>query len=150
MLKLQTLNRSKRFFLSAMSLTLVLGCNADGGALHGLVTSGVDVTPPLVTSTSPSAGQTGVSTFSTVIATFSELLDPTSVNSSTFLVSVTATGVPVGGTVSFNASSQQAIFIPSSTLGANTSYTVTLTTGMKDIAGNPMSANNVFTFTTAP
>lgn len=147
---LQSLNHSKRFFATAISLTFLLGCNEDGGILHGLVTSGTDVTPPVVTTTSPSAGQTGVSTLSTVIATFSESLDPTTVNTSTFLVSVTATGVGLFGTVSFNASSQQAIFIPSSTLGANTSYTVTLTTGMKDIAGNPLSSNNVFTFTTAP
>ncbi|HUQ19407.1 MAG TPA: Ig-like domain-containing protein, partial [Gemmatimonadaceae bacterium] len=96
------------------------------------------------------SGQSGVSGLSTIVATFNESLDPTSVNSSTFLVTVTATGAAVAGTVSFNSSSLQAIFIPTSTLQPNTNYTVTLTTGMKDAAGNALASNNVFTFTTAP
>jgi hypothetical protein len=83
-------------------------------------------------------------------ATFSEPLEPASVNTATFLVTAAATGVGIVGTVSYNTASQQAIFLPSSTLAASTTYTVTLTTGIKDVAGNTMAASNVFTFTTAP
>lgn len=149
MSKLQFSNRAKRFFVTALSLTLVLACDGSGGGL-GMLTSNTDVTPPVVTTTSPTSGQSGVSGLSTIVATFNESLDPTSVNSSTFLVTVTATGAAVAGTVSFNSSSLQAIFIPTSTLLPNTNYTVTLTTGMKDAAGNALASNNVFTFTTAP
>jgi hypothetical protein len=149
MSKLQFVNRSKRFVVTAVSLTLMLACDDSGGSL-GILTSNGDVTPPVVTSTVPSSGQSGVSALANIVATFNEALDPTSVNSSTFLVTATSTGAAVAGTVSFNASSLQAIFIPTSTLLSNTNYTVTLTTGMKDASGNALASNNVFTFTTAP
>ena len=147
--EMKSLNRTTRFFIGAVSLMLLTGCD-DSGGLPALITGNTDIVPPVVTSTFPSSGQGGVSALATITATFSESLDPTTVNTSTVLVTAAATGVGIAGTVSYNSSLQQAIFLPSSTLAANTSYTVTLTTGIKDIAGNPMAANNVFTFTTAP
>ncbi len=146
---MQSGNRSKRFLAGALGLMLLAGCD-DSGGLPALLGSGTDTTPPVVASTSPVTGQSGVSRSPTITATFSESLDPTSVNTSTFLVTDAATGIGIVGTVSYNASSQQAIFLPTSTLAANTSYTVTLTTGIRDVAGNAMAANDVFTFTTAP
>lgn len=146
---MQSLNRTRRFFVGAVTLMVLAGCD-DSGGLPALITGNTDIVPPVVTSTFPSGGQSGVSALATVTATFSESLDPTTVNTSTVLVTAAATGVGIAGTVSYNSSLQQAIFLPSSTLAANTSYTVTLTTGIKDVAGNPMAANNVFTFTTAP
>ena len=45
-----------------------------------------DTTPPTVTSTSPATGATGVSQGTTVSATFSEAMDPTTINSSSFVL----------------------------------------------------------------
>src|SRR5207237_10439060 len=41
-----------------------------------------------------------------------------------------------------------ATFTPSSNLAASTTYTATISTGVKDLAGNAMAANYVWTFTT--
>jgi hypothetical protein len=43
-----------------------------------------------------------------------------------------------------------ATFAPSANLATNTVFTATVTTGAKDVAGNPLASNKVWTFTTAP
>ena len=54
----------------------------------------------------------------------------------------------VSGLVTYNSASNTAIFTPSSNLAASTSYTATITTGAKDMFGNALASNNVWTFTT--
>src|SRR4029078_10443801 len=108
---MRSLNRTRRLFIGAVTLMLVTGCD-DSGGLPALITGNTDIVPPVVTSTFPSSGQSGVSGLATVTATFSESLDPTTVNTSTVLVTAAATGVGIAGTVSYNSSLQQAIFLP--------------------------------------
>src|SRR5207245_1590434 len=50
------------------------------------------------------------------------------------------------GTVSY--AGVTAIFTPAGTLAPNTTYTATMTTGAKDLAGNALAANFVWSFTT--
>src|SRR6476469_3995682 len=50
----------------------------------------IDVTAPRITAVSPLPNQTGVSTFATVTATFSEAMDPTTINTTTFSLKVTS------------------------------------------------------------
>jgi hypothetical protein len=52
------------------------------------------------------------------------------------------------GTISYNSTSFTATFTPTSNLASGTTYTVTMTTGVKDVAGNALASNNVWTFTT--
>ncbi len=103
-----------------------------------------DMTRPTVASTSPSSGATGVGVGTTVIVTFSEEIQPSTVGSSTFLIA------GVGGAVAANGTS--ATFIPSSPLTAGTTYTVTLkggAGGIADLAGNSLAADVSFAFTVA-
>jgi len=58
-------------------------------------------------------------------------------------------GTPIAGTVSQSPDNKVATFDPSSSLAASTSYTATLTTGVKDIAGNAMTSAKSWSFTTA-
>jgi hypothetical protein len=58
-------------------------------------------------------------------------------------------GTPIAGTVSLSPDNKVATFDPSSSLVASTSYTATLTTGVKDIAGNAMTLAKSWSFTTA-
>lgn len=102
-----------------------------------------DQTSPTVVSVSPGAGATGVQGATTVRATFSERLRPSTVTTSTFTVSNTA---PVAGSVTVTDSI--GLFTPSSPLAPNTTYTARITTGVQDLAGNPLASDYVWTFRT--
>ena len=105
-----------------------------------------DTTPPTVISTIPSAGATSVLVAGTVSATFSEALNAGTVSGSTF--TLTGPGAtPVSGTVGYSGTT--ATFTPSATLSGSTLFTATITTGVKDLAGNALVSNDVWTFTTA-
>jgi hypothetical protein len=103
-----------------------------------------DTTPPTVTLTSPANNLTGVALSQIITATFSEAMNPLTLNASTFTVKQGTTAIT--GTVSYTGT--QATFISSIILTPSTVYTGTITSGAKDLAGNPMSANYTFSFTT--
>ena len=104
-----------------------------------------DTTPPLVKSTDPLDNATGVAANKVVAATFSEAMTASTINTTTFTLKQGTT--PVTGLVAY--SGVIATFTPTGNLMANTVYTATITTGAKDLAGNALATNNVFTFTTA-
>ena len=106
-----------------------------------------DVTPPTVISTDPANTATGVALNKKISAIFSEAMDSTTVTTSTFTVTGPGATV-VTGTVAYVAVSNSAIFTPSSNLVSSTTFTATITTGVKDVAGNAMVSNNVWTFST--
>ncbi|OHD38887.1 MAG: hypothetical protein A2015_06590 [Spirochaetes bacterium GWF1_31_7] len=56
---------------------------------------------------------------------------------------------PVSGAVTYDSLNNKAIFTPSVNLTNNTVYTATVTTGSKDLAGNAIATNKVWSFTTA-
>jgi Bacterial Ig-like domain len=107
-----------------------------------------DTTPPTVTSTLPANLATNVATNTVVSATFSKAMDATTINGTTFTLRATATGVPVTGTVAYNAATNTATFTPSAPLGSLTAYTATITTGAHDTFGNALAANFAWTFST--
>jgi hypothetical protein len=112
-------------------------------------TSGTgDVVPPTVASTSPTAGSGGICLTKTVTATFSEAMDPSTINDTTF--GVTAGGVAVPGTVSYDTAAMLATFVPTDPAGfaASTSFVATVNTGAMDLAGNPLAVDKVWGFTT--
>ncbi len=104
-----------------------------------------DKTPPTVTSIDPTSGATAVALNKAVTTNFSEAIDPLTITSTTFTVKQGSTSV--AGVVS--STSQSAIFTPSSNYSANTTYTATVTTGIKDVAGNALASNYSWTFTTS-
>jgi hypothetical protein len=105
-----------------------------------------DTTPPGVVSVTPSNGSICASTTGTVTATFSESLDPSTVNGGTFLVTG-AGNQAVSGTVSY-IGNQTATFAPDAPFGAAASFMATLTTGIKDLAGNALASPFTWNFTT--
>jgi hypothetical protein len=114
-------------------------------------TSTGDLTPPSVTATTPASDATGVSTTSPINVQFSEALQATSVTTASAYIMNGAT--TVGSTVSYTAGSQNIILTPTNALEAGTIYTVTLKGGtgtnkILDVAGNPLSADYTWTFTT--
>jgi hypothetical protein len=112
--------------------TFTTGTTTDNGA-------------PTVSSTSPADGATGVSLNGALSATFSEAMDPLTITGANFTVA------GVTGTVGYDSVSFVATFTPSSSLASNTAYTATIVgggSGVKDLAGNALAANKVWTFTT--
>jgi hypothetical protein len=120
-----------------------------GNALAGkyvwnFTTSG-DATPPTVIATDPLNAATGIALNKKVTATFSEAMDSSTINSTTFTLKQGANAI--SGTVSYSGTT--ATFTPSANLAASTTYTATITTAAKDVAGNSLVSNYVWSFTTA-
>ena len=109
-----------------------------------------DATAPTITLTNPANAATGVAINASVNATFSEAMDPSTISSGTF--TLTGPGVtPVTGTVTYNPISRVATFTPASSLAINSTFTATVTTGARDLAGNALVSGavpNPWTFTT--
>ncbi len=103
-----------------------------------------DIIRPTVISTDPAPGATGVLLNKKVTATFSEAMNPLSINNTTFLLK--AGTVSIAGVVTYIGTT--ATFSPAVSLIANTVYTATITTGARDLAGNTLLTNYVWTFTT--
>ena len=103
-----------------------------------------DTTPPTVSSTVPATGATNVPVGNAMAATFSEAMDPLSISSATFTLQQGAT--PIAGVVSY--AGVTATFKPTGNLAPNVLFTATITTGAKDLAGNALVSNYVWTFTT--
>ena len=81
----------------------------------------------------------------TVSAGFSSVMNPATINTTTF--TVTGPGaVAVAGAVTYAGTT--ATFTPAASLAASTVYVATITTGAKDPAGNPLAANFAWSFTT--
>ncbi|MCU1271658.1 MAG: hypothetical protein JWN74_2952, partial [Acidobacteriaceae bacterium] len=100
--------------------------------------------PPTVRSVIPPNGSVGVCSNSVVTATFSEAMNVSTVNTTTFTVSP-----GVSGTITHDASDTVLTFTPSSPLAVSTVYTGTITTGVRDLFGNALASNFVWSFTTA-
>jgi len=96
----------------------------------------------------PPTGAAGVCPNSVVTATFSEAMNPSTINTTTFTLTGPGT-TPVTGVVAYDASSYTATFTPSSILALDTLFTATITTGVQDPSGNALASNYVWTFTTA-
>lgn len=107
-----------------------------------------DTTLPAVTSTNPANLATGVALNGTTNATFSEALDPLTINTATFRLAGPG-AASVTGAVDYNTITKTATFIPSALLAASTTYTATITTGVKDLAGNALATQKLWSFTTA-
>lgn len=120
------------------------GDAADAGANDAGLDGG-DAGLPMVVSTDPADGATGVSIAKILTATFNEPMDPTTFTGTTFTLQQGLTSV--SGLVSELGST--ATFVPTMDLAFNTLFTATITTGVKDIAGTPMANPYSWTFTTS-
>lgn len=126
-------------FLLSVSLNLIACGDDDEGVTP------TDTTPPTVLSTSPSNNATGVAVNTSITATFSEAMNASTINTGTFTVRTDTT--PISGMVTYSGTT--ATFIPSGNLNYNTTYIATITTGVRDVAGNSMASEYVWSFTTS-
>jgi hypothetical protein len=79
-------------------------------------------------------------------------MNPATITASTFTVKKKQGGSPVSATVTYDAVAHKATLQPTANLAAQTAYTATITggvSGVKDLAGNPLSATFSWNFTTS-
>lgn len=102
------------------------------------------ITAPKVTVTDPADKATGVIVNKIITADFSTAMDPLTINATTFTLKNGTTIVSgvvsyLGTTLSFN---------PTNNLLAGTTYTATINTGAKNLAGMPLANDYVWNFST--
>lgn len=116
--------------------TLISGCAEDDFQ----ETAGVC---PLVIDTNPDNAATNVPLNQVITVTFNEEMDPSTLNSSSFIVTGAST---IAGTLTY--SGVTATFTPSVNLTPNTTYVVRITTAVKDLRGNALQEDYLFSFST--
>lgn len=128
--------------------TFELSCNGGSGPATASTTVTVgppppDTTPPSVVSIAPADGsKVLVSTLIHVV--FSEDVDPSTINEVSF--QLTGPGGPVAGSRSY--ANRIATFTPAAALQSDKSYTASVTSAVKDLAGNALAQGVTSTFTT--
>ncbi|WP_342618568.1 Ig-like domain-containing protein [Rhodoferax sp. GW822-FHT02A01] len=97
-----------------------------------------------VAATSPTPYSYPVALNAVVTATFSGTVDASTVNNSNFTVSDPSG--PISGTVGYSGTT--ATFTPTTPLTVNTVYRATVSSSVKDVAGDPIAASRSWTFQT--
>jgi N-acetylneuraminic acid mutarotase len=116
-----------------------------------LSSGGGDTTPPRITTFSPPDNATYIDQDATVNVTFNEVIDPSSVTGTSFVLR-DQNSRQVSGQIQYaiHFSNTDIKFVPDVRLQDSTQYNVLVGTGIKDSAGNHLSNATTWTFTTAP
>jgi TolB protein len=101
-----------------------------------------DTTPPSVTSTSPQANATEVAPTANVRASFSEEMDSTTIDGTTFTLFKKGTTTQIPATISYNANTDTAKLDPNNNLRRGVAYKAGVTTWAKDVAGNRLDQDD--------
>lgn len=114
-----------------------------------------DTTPPFIVGYSPSPDTHSIDHETAVDVVFDEAINHASVNGTTFTLRRAADNAPVAGSYQFADEyylykGTLARFVPAAPLDGDTVYTVSVTTGIADLAGNHLAAPVSWSFTTAP
>ena len=145
-------------FWDATNIPLAMGDNSitvtaiDGAGNVGrdtiVVTRLPDTTPPTVVSAWPVGTASPVGRSTIVTITFSEAMDQSTISATTVSLEDDANN-PVAASVTYDSFSLSATLFPSSLLASNTTYQVTVTTGVRDASGgNALAAPYTFFFRT--
>jgi DNA-binding beta-propeller fold protein YncE len=111
------------------------------------VTITVDGTRPTVTTVTPANRATRIAPTTNVFATFSEQMQASTITKSTFKLVRKGTSKAVPAKVTYSDSLKKATLNPGNSLVRNATYVATVTTGTKDLAGNPLAQNKTWSFT---
>jgi hypothetical protein len=130
----------------ASSLIACGGKLVEFGDTSGNPGGGGTTSAPTVT---PTALSSGVCTNKTLTATFSEAMDSSTINSTSFKVGAGAGATPVNGTVTYDAAKKAATFTPAPDFAPNTAFTATIAKSIKSQAGAALAADLVWNFATS-
>jgi hypothetical protein len=111
-------------------------------------TVSADTVAPSVVGVSPTPGSTGANFATPVFVSFSELMNPATLNTATVRIRPVGGSSDLPATVSYAGST--ATLQPLADLNGNTTYQVTVSGTVTDSTGNALGTDYVSTFTTAP
>jgi hypothetical protein len=97
-------------FVASLLLLFAIGCGQESVSIP-------DTTPPLVVSTTPAPGATGVGIGATISATFSKPMNAATITASSFSVAGPG-GTAVAGNIAYSSSGSVATFTPTANLAA--------------------------------
>jgi hypothetical protein len=100
--------------------------------------SPIDTASPSVTGTSPANNATGILRGANLTATFSEAMQPSTINTTTFRLRKSGTTTNIAAALSYDPATKRATLNPNVDLKAGTTYVATVTTGARDLAGNQL------------
>jgi hypothetical protein len=104
---------------------------------------------PSVESVDPKENAAGTPVAAPITVLFSKSIDPGTVNARTFFIRKEGSDASIGAAIAYDDAARTATLDPSSPLAFSTKYTVTVTTGVKDRTGNPLSVPKTWSFITA-
>jgi hypothetical protein len=119
-----------------LPVVLMFACNGGPNDPNG------DTTPPQIVSVSPAEDAVEVAVDAVIRVVFSEAIDTNKITAATFTIGPAVTG-------GFHFSGDTVVFAPASELDYLTTYNVSVTTGVTDLAGNRMATNKSWSFETA-
>lgn len=136
----------KNFSINPLLLITLLLCVITTGCGGGHWDPASDTTTPTVTSTLPDDGDTDVAINATPTVTFSEPMNSTTINETTFTLT-DPDGELVDGSVVYAGNT--ATFTPDANFEPSTTYTARVTTGAENTSGEPLANEIVWSFETA-
>lgn len=107
----------------------------------------LDVTRPLIVTTEPVNGETGVPVNRAILIGFDEDLDTSTVSTTNFSLEDSDQN-SIAGNIDVDFDNRVAVFTPTENLDILTVYTATITTGIEDDADNNLAADASWSFTT--
>ncbi|MFP8487975.1 ice-binding family protein [Gracilimonas sp. Q87] len=128
-------------FTALFMAVLMVGCDNQNTGDIGEP----DIDAPTVMSTSPANNDADIARNLAVTITFSEAMDPATVNANTFTLKQGTTTIP--GTVSYTGTT--ATYTATNSFASAEVYTANITTGAKSSQGIALTRNTEWTFTTA-
>jgi hypothetical protein len=128
---------------AAAAALLAVACG--GGESRSPQGGSPDTTAPRVASVTPDADATGVPRSTQIGVVFTEPVSAATVTADTLRLARGAD--PVAGAVSLSGAT--AAFVPATPLAHGEAYTLTATTGIRDLAGNALAADHTSSFTIA-
>ena len=142
--------KTKKLWISALA-GLFLAFFIGGCVDENVETVGVC---PLVLSTDPANLATNVPLDKAITVTFNEAMNPATITPGVLSISSPNAGgrkagiAAISGELTYDASTYTMHFMPSVKLEANTTYTATVETSVKDLMGNALQTPYVWTFST--
>jgi surface protein len=123
--------------------------NVPTRTVYGLAYTPENVVNPTlnITTLSPAENQNNVSVTTTVTVGFDKAISATTMNTGTFKLASGTSNIT--GSVQLSEDGKSAVFTPSNSLPYGSVITATITTEVKDLAGNSLSAQKQWSFTTA-